>query len=65
MNIIKTKIFNEGNIVVLNSLVKRYPNDADLGNRIRKLFGTDILVMSLPNDRELGSEIHKITNLSK
>ena len=66
MNILTTNIFNEENLIVLNSLVKNYPNDGDLGKNTRNLFRFDSLVKSLPNDRELGSEIRKcVINFSK
>ena len=66
MNILTTNIFNEENLIVLKSLIKNYPNDADLGKNTRNLFRFDSLVKSLPNDRELGSEIRKcVINFSK
>lgn len=66
INTTNLQIFNEENLLVLNSLSKNYPNDADLGNKVRDLYRNDNLVKYLPNDCELGLEIRKfLINLSK
>jgi hypothetical protein len=53
-------IFKEENVIVVKTMIKKYPNDEDLGRKVRDLFRTDKFVTKMPNDRELGSEIRKI-----
>lgn len=53
-------IFKEENAIVIKTMIKKYPNDGDLGREVRDLFRTDKFVTKMPNDRELGSEIRKI-----
>jgi hypothetical protein len=59
------EIFNEENAIIVKALIKRYPNDGDLGREIRKLFRSDKFVLKLPNDRELGTEVRKIYHKSE
>ncbi len=60
------EILKEKNDYVVEYLIKKNYNDADLGSEIRKIFFGDPLVMRFPNNMELGSEIRKIyRNLKK
>ena len=66
MNMYTTQLFDTKNIETLTSLVKRFPNNGDLGREVRKLFRFDGLVLTLPNDHQLGAEIRKsVVNFSK
>jgi hypothetical protein len=53
-------LVNESNLIILKSLCKKYKNNFELGEQVRKLFRSDSFVLSLPNDQELGDEIRKI-----
>lgn len=54
------EIFKEENSIVIKSMIRQYPNDVDLGTKIRQLFRNDKFVTKIPNDRELGTQIRKI-----
>lgn len=54
------EIFKEENSIVIKSMIRQYPNDGDLGTKIRQLFRNDKFVTKIPNDRELGTQIRKI-----
>lgn len=54
------EILKEKHDYVVEYLIKKNYNDADLGREIRKIFFGDPVVMRFTNDMELGSEIRKI-----
>lgn len=66
MNMYTTNLFSKENFEILKGLTKSYPNDFELGGKVRNLFRNDSFVISLGNDKELGAEIRKsVINFSK
>ncbi len=53
------KIFNEQDLVIVSELCKKYPNDMELGNNLRKEFSDYKFEKSLGNNQDLGREVRK------
>ena len=52
--------FIDENIEILTKLEKEFPNNMELGNNLRRLFGDNKFIISNPNDQDLGGEVRKI-----
>jgi hypothetical protein len=51
--------FTKENIEKISSLCRKYPNDMELGNIVRKEFSLYKFPLHLGNDQELGKETRK------
>jgi len=65
MNIITTNLFSTENFEILKKLEKSYPNDADLGSKVRNLYRSDSFVKSIGNNPTLGAEVRKTVKISQ
>lgn len=61
-NFILMNMFSDDNLIIVKSLSKKFPNDLEFGNEIRKSFKEDLYVRSMPNSKELGTGVRKILN---
>ncbi len=52
-------IFTQENFERISSLCRTYPNDMELGNKVRKEFSEIKFPLPLGNDGELGKETRK------
>ena len=52
--------FISENIETLTQLENQFPNNMELGNNLRRLFGDNEYIISIFNDQELGKEVRRI-----
>ena len=52
--------FISENIETLTQLENQFPNNMELGNNLRRLFGDNEYIISIFNDQDLGKEVRRI-----